>query len=220
MVTLSRAQQEVLALVERYIHEHGMPPTRAEIADAKGCNRATVEQHLRALAGKGAIEIIPGTYRGLRILRATGARMASVEAGPAARLPLVSYIAAGKPILSSENIEEILDIAPTVFHPRADWLFRVKGESMRRAGILDGDLVGVHEDPDPPTGQIVAALTADAVTGDVGMTLKRLRRRGASIVLLSESDDQERFPPQVYAPRHEPIRLVGVYCGLVRSRPR
>ena len=149
---LTPRQAQVLDLIRRHIEDTGYPPTRADIAQALGFKSPNAaEEHLKALARKGAIEMIPGTSRGIRLPE---------EAG----LPVVGRVAAGNPILAQENIEDHVAMPAGFFRPRADFLLRVQGDSMIDAGILDGDLLAVHRAPEAANGQIVVARVDDEVT--------------------------------------------------------
>jgi repressor LexA len=175
---LTPRQSEILELIRACISTQGCPPTRAEIARRLGFRSANAaEDHLRALARKGFIELVPGSSRGIRPV--------DVAAG----LPVVGRVAAGEPILAEQNIEEYCPVEPAVFHPRADYLLRVRGDSMIGAGILDGDLLAVHRTEHAENGCIVVARLADEVT------VKRFRRVGAFVHLLPENPD------------HAPLRI-------------
>jgi repressor LexA len=159
MSKLTERQEEVLQLVRDYIRDTGYPPTRVEIAEELGFRSANAaEEHLRALARKGAIEMVPGASRGIRLTE------------EAEGIPVVGRVAAGNPILAEENIEDYCDISPSFFSPQADYLLRVKGYSMQDAGILDGDLLAVHRTNQARNGQIIVARIGDEVT------VKRFRR--------------------------------------------
>lgn len=201
MSPLTPRQSEILALLRTHMAQHGRPPTRSEIAQAlkfKSPNAA--EEHLRALERKGAIELIPGASRGIRLLD-------EVEEG----LPLVGRVAAGSPILAEENIEQRYGIDPGMFAPRADYLLRVKGMSMRDVGILDGDLLAVHRTPDAANGQIVVARLDNEVT------VKRLQRRGSQIRLLPENPE---FEPIEINPRNQSLTIEGISVGVLRIQGR
>jgi repressor LexA len=175
---LTSRQLEVLELIRSCINLQGCPPTRAEIARRLGFRSANAaEDHLRALARKGVIELMPGSSRGIRLVDA------------AVGLPVVGRVAAGEPVLAEQHIEEYCLVDPAVFHPRADYLLRVRGDSMQGAGILDGDLLAVHRTPQAMNGRIVVARIADEVT------VKRFQRRGSIVHLLPEN------------PHHLPIRI-------------
>ena len=179
-----------------------MPPTRAEIAAGLGFSTpSSAEDHLRALARKGALELLPGSSRGLRLKRTPGIPIQGT-------LPLVGKVAAGSPILAVENVEAQYRIDPQLFAPRADYLLRVRGISMKDAGILDGDLLAVHRTPEARPGQIVVARVDDEVT------VKRYRRRGREIVLLPENP---AFEPIVVDPRATPFAIEGIAVGLIRT---
>ncbi len=197
MKELTPRQAEILQLIRDTIAETGFPPTRAEIArmlDFASPNAA--EDHLRALERKGAIEILDGTARGLRLTEALG-------------LPLVGRVAAGSPILAEEHIVGRYAVDPNLFRPRADYLLKVRGMSMRDAGILDGDFLAVHKTSEARSGQIVVARLHDEVT------VKRLRRRGAQVELLPENAD---FKPIAVDARRESFAIEGIAVGIIRSR--
>jgi len=182
-----------------------MPPTRAEIATGLGFRTASsAEDHLLALAKKGALLLTPGAARGLRLT--------DMPELPGTGLPLVGRVAAGHPILAAEHIEAHLQLDPALFAPRADYLLRVRGQSMRDAGILDGDLLAVHRTGDARSGQIVVARLAGR--GGDEVTVKRLKRRGGQLLLVAENPD---FAPIVVDPRKASLTIEGVAVGLVRG---
>ena len=200
MEQLTKRQQQVLAMICDFIEEFDVPPTRAEIAEAMGFRSANAaEDHLKALARKGAIELYPGASRGIRVL--------TEEERPAG-VPVVGRVAAGNPILAAENIEDHLPIDPALFHPRADYLLRVRGMSMRDVGILNGDLLAVHRTAEASSGQIVVARLGEEVT------VKRFRRRGNKVRLLPENPD---FSPIEVDLRHEELAIEGLAVGVIRS---
>jgi repressor LexA len=203
---LTARQRQILDWIRGYLETTGMPPTRAEIATGLGFSTpSSAEDHLQALARKGAIEMLPGASRGLRLKDLPGIPVQGT-------LPLVGRVAAGNPILASENIESHYRIDPTLFTPRADYLLRVHGQSMQDAGILDGDLLAVHRASEARNGQIVVARVAGTAGDEV--TVKRFRKRGREIVLLPENS---AFEPIVVDPRVTPFAIEGVAVGLVRS---
>ena len=174
---LTARQQQILDWIRGHMEATGMPPTRAEIAAGLGFSTASsAEDHLQALARKGAIELTPGAARGLRLRDLPGIPIQG-------SLPLVGRVAAGSPILAAEHIEAQYRIDASLFTPRADYLLRVKGASMQDAGILDGDLLVVHKTDDARSGQIVVARLGEEVT------VKRLKRRGREITLVAENAD-------------------------------
>lgn len=196
MVELTPRQQEVFELIQTALERTGAPPTRAEIARELGFRSANAaEEHLRTLARKGVIELVPGTSRGIRLTEPPG-------------LPVVGRVAAGSPILAQEHIETRYRMDPEMFYPRAHYLLQVKGMSMRDAGILDGDLVAVHRSPDVRNGQIVVARVDDDVT------VKRFRQRGSKVHLLPENDE---FEPIVVDMKTESMVIEGVVVGVLRN---
>jgi len=167
MYELTPRQYQVLDLIRNAIEENGMPPTRAEIALGLGFKSPNAaEDHLRALERKGAIELIPGASRGIRLKDAIREQMG---------LPLVGRVAAGQPILAQEHIEARYDLDPDLFHPKPHYLLQVHGMSMRDAGILDGDLAIVRKQSTARSGEIVVALMGDEAT------VKTLRRTGRGV---------------------------------------
>jgi repressor LexA len=197
MKELTPRQAEILQLIRDTIEETGFPPTRMEIARMLGfASPNAAEEHLRALERKGVIEILDGTARGLRLKEALG-------------LPLVGRVAAGAPILAEEHIVGRYSVDPNLFRPRADYLLKVRGMSMRDAGILDGDLLAVHKVADARSGQVVVARLEDEVT------VKRLRRRGATVELLPENPE---FKPIVIDSRETPLAIEGIAVGVIRNR--
>jgi repressor LexA len=199
---LTARQQQILDWIRTHIETAGMPPTRAEIAAGLGFSTASsAEDHLQALAKKGAIELRPGTSRGLRLRELPGVPLQGT-------LPLVGRVAAGSPILAAEHIEGRYRVDPTLFSPSADFLLRVHGASMEDAGILDGDLLAVHKTADARSGQVVVARLGDEVT------VKRLTRRGRDIVLMPEN---AAFAPIEVDPARTPFAIEGIGVGLVRA---
>lgn len=197
---LTARQRQVLDLVRENIEESGMPPTRAEIATALGFRSANAaEEHLRALARKGAIELLPGASRGIRL------KEASREPEG---LPLVGRVAAGRPMLAEEHIQGRYQIDPALFRPRPHYLLQVHGMSMKGAGILDGDLVAVHRTPEVRSRQIVVARLDDEVT------VKRYRQEGKIVWLLPENAD---FEPIRVDLAEQAIIIEGVVVGVVRK---
>ena len=198
MESLTARQAEILELIRETLTETGMPPTRMEISKAFGFSSANAaEGHLRALARKGAIELIPGSSRGIRL-------MEEYDTG----LPVVGRVAAGSPILAQELIEDYYDLSPNLFDPPANYLLRVRGMSMKDAGILDGDLLAVHRSPTARNGQIVVARINDEVT------VKRLKRnRQREIFLLPENTD---FKPIKIKPGDE-LEIEGIGVGVIRN---
>lgn len=195
---LTRRQSQILELIRTHIEEQGAPPTRAEIARILGFRSANAaETHLRALARKGVIELTRGASRGIRL---------SEEVGGG--LPLVGRVAAGAPILATEHIEGYYRVDPALFHPGADFLLRVNGDSMRDVGILDGDLLAVHSTLEATRGQIVVARVGEEVT------VKRFYRQGNRVELRPENPD---YAPIKVNLRDEELVIEGLAVGLVRN---
>lgn len=205
---LSPRQEEILEFLYRQAARNGRPPTQVEIAQHFGFSQQAARDHVRALAQKGAVELASGSARGIRL--------PDRGKSPPDGIPLIGRIAAGAPITSSEHVERFVEIVPASFQPRAHYLFRVQGQSMSRMGILDGDLVAIHEEPSPAVGSVVAAVVVDPKTGELTLTLKRYRWVDERITLVSENDDQRAFPPQTYG-ADSGIRIVGRYVGLLRG---
>jgi repressor LexA len=199
---LTSRQAEILALIRRSIQRTGMPPTRQEIASALGFRSPNAaEEHLRALARKGVIELLPGASRGIRI--------AAEDTGSVRGLPVIGRVAAGQPLLALEHIEDHVALDPELFRPRADYLLRVRGMSMRDAGILDRDLLVVHACAGAGNGQIVVARIDDEVT------VKRFRRRGSRVRLAAENPD---FAPLDIDLREHDFAIEGLAVGVLRTR--
>jgi repressor LexA len=198
MPDLSPRQQQILDFLHEHAAAHGAPPTRAEIMAAFGfASPNAAEAHLRTLARKGAIELVPGSARGIRLPQ-----------GGRDTLPVIGRVAAGSPLLAVEHVETHLPVGRTLFAPRADYLLRVRGDSMRDAGILDGDLLAVHAAREARNGQIVVARIADEVT------VKRLERRGARAWLYAANPD---YAPIVVDLRRQALTLEGLAVGVIRK---
>ena len=196
MVKLTARQQEILYFIRNSLETLGAPPTRAEIADAFGfASPNAAEEHLKALAKKGAIILEPGAARGIRLVEQLG-------------LPLIGTVAAGSPILAVENVQGRYALDAGLFNPRADYLLRVRGLSMINAGILDGDLLAIHRSAEAHNGQIVVARLEDEVT------VKRFRQSGDMVELIAENPD---FTPIVIDTREFPLVIEGIAVGLIRG---
>jgi repressor LexA len=201
---LTERQTEILKLIRDLTEVSGFPPTRAEIAERMGFRSVNAaEQHLRALERKGALDISSGSSRGIRLRERGGPRL-----GRLLELPVVGRVAAGAPILAEEHVQARYQVDPNLFTPRADYLLRVRGLSMRDAGILEGDLLAVHRTAEAQSGQVVVA----RIDGEV--TVKRLRRRGHAVQLLPENPD---FEPIELDLRRDEMAIEGVAVGVIRS---
>lgn len=204
MRPLTTRQTEVLELIKTTMLETGMPPTRAEIARQLGFRSANAaEEHLKALARKGVIEILPGTSRGIK-LNIPLDNDAQEEEG----LPLIGRVAAGEPILAQEHVESHYKVDPALFQPHADFLLRVNGMSMKDIGILDGDLLAVHRTTDVHNGQVVVARV------DEDVTVKRLEKRGREVLLHAENDE---FAPIKVDLATEHFAIEGIAVGVIRN---
>lgn len=225
---LTPRQQEIFELIQRAIARTGAPPTRAEIAAELGFRSANAaEEHLQALARKGVIELVGGTSRGIRLKADTLRTVNESRKRPAEPrngglpfnlplpgleqlvLPLVGRVAAGQPILAQEHVEQTYAVEPSLFSRTPDYLLRVKGMSMKDAGILDGDLLAVARTREARNGQIVVARLGDEVT------VKRFQRTSEGITLLPENPD---FDPILVPPDHPEFELEGLAVGLIRKQ--
>ena len=200
MRELTPRQKEILEMIQEFIGETGMPPTRAEIARQLGFKSANAaEEHLRALQRKGVLDLVPGASRGIQLKDSLRDQMG---------LPLVGRVAAGSPILAQEHIEAHYKIDPQLFSPKPHYLLRVSGMSMKNAGILDGDLVAVHRTPEVRSRQIIVARLDDEVT------VKRYRQKGSVVSLLPENDEFETIEVDL---REQALVIEGVVVGVIRD---
>jgi repressor LexA len=196
MDELTPRQAEILKLIERYTEKSGYPPTRSEICQAMGFRSPNAaEEHLKALARKGVIEMIPGASRGIRLKQEPG-------------IPVIGRVAAGSPILAAEHVESRYQLDPALFNPSADYLLKVRGASMRDAGILEGDLLAVHRTSEFRSGQIVVARLHDEVT------VKRIRKQRHKVELIPENPD---FETRVVDLKRETLEIEGVAVGIIRN---
>ncbi|MFC3025183.1 transcriptional repressor LexA [Vibrio zhugei] len=206
MKPLTPRQQQVFELIKSKIDETGMPPTRAEIARELGFRSANAaEEHLKALARKQVIQIIPGASRGIRVIPEV---VEEVDEPVDLGLPLIGRVAAGEPILAQEHVESHYHVDPMMFRPSADFLLRVQGESMKNIGIMDGDLLAVHKTQDVRNGQVVVARVEDDVT------VKRLEQNGSTVLLHAENDD---FAPIKVDLKSQHMTIEGVAVGIIRN---
>jgi repressor LexA len=211
MRDLTARQQEILNLIKKHIADTGFPPTRAEIAEKLGFRSANAaEEHLQAIARKGMIELTSGTSRGIRLKFLPNHEESDLHSAVrvALSLPLIGRVAAGSPILAQEHIEASYAVDPALFSDRPDYLLKVRGMSMRDAGILEGDLLAVRRTQDARNGQIVVARVGSDVT------VKRFRRKAGVIELLPENPD---FQPIIIDERDSDFALEGLAVGLVRN---
>lgn len=196
MKALTTRQQEVFDLIQQYITQIGIPPTRAEIASRLGFRSPNAaEEHLKALMRKGAIEIISGASRGIRLIEESG-------------LPLIGKVAAGEPLMATQHIESHYQVDPLLFNPHANFLLRVSGMSMKNIGIMDGDLLAVHKIQDASNGQVVVARIGNDIT------VKRLKRQGNIVELLPENSE---FSPIILDLRQQELIIEGLAVGVIRN---
>ena len=197
MEKLTQRQQQVLDIVRQHIDDTGYPPTRADIAQKLGFNSANAaEEHLKALARKGAIEMIAGASRGIRLPGNTG-------------IPIIGRVAAGNPILAEAHIEDYCDLPANFFKPQADFFLMVKGDSMIDVGILDGDLLAVHSTSQAKNGDIVVARIDDDVT------VKRLHRTNQKHLLQLLPENRDYRPINVDL-REQSFTIEGLSVGVLR----
>ena len=202
MQKLTARQHQVLSFIKTYMVNNGYPPTRVDIAKELGFRSPNAaEDHLKALARKGAIEMIPGASRGIRLPADSTA--AEDELG----LPVIGQVAAGAPILALENIENHCRIDPAFFSPRADYLLRVRGMSMKDIGIYDGDLLAVHRTTDARNGQVVVARIGEEVT------VKRFHKQGRKVSLIAENPE---FAPIEIDLAEQEVIIEGLSVGVIR----
>jgi repressor LexA len=214
-VNLSLKQLEVLSFIQHFIADYGLPPTRGEIANGLGLkNRQGIDQHLRALQLKGAIDLVPGISRGIRLHaeRVAHAHAVSIAVPPpnamATGLPLLGRIAAGSPILATGNIEDHINIDAALFRPHADFVLRVRGDSMKDADIQDRDLLAVHQTPEARNGQIVVARIDDEAT------VKYYRRQGHRVRL---EPANTAYQPIEIDLREQALTIEGLAVGIIRT---
>jgi len=201
---LTARQTEILEFIRDTVKQTSLPPTRAEICTTFGFKSPNAaEEHLRALARKGAIELTSGTARGIQLAEQISGTLQSIIA-----LPLIGRVAAGSPILAEQNVDRNVPVDPSMFNPKADYLLKVKGLSMKDVGIFDGDLLAVHSQSEARNGQIVVARLDNEVT------VKRFYKKGATVELVAENPD---FAPIVVDLRRDPLEIEGLAVGVIRA---
>lgn len=217
MKPLSDRQQQIFDYLQQCIVQDESVPSYREIGEHFDIAAPSVLQHLRAIESKGYIEIVPGMARGIRLLH-----RAEKPVEEPTGLPLLGDIAAGAPILAPEHIDRWEPIPPDFFQPQADFLYRVKGYSMQDAGILPGDLIGVHRQSEARNGQIVVARIPHLSTGEDEITLKRYERQRDRVTLHPENSDPQYQPIEVDLNRNSedtqerPFVIEGIFVGLIR----
>ncbi|HEY9041658.1 MAG TPA: transcriptional repressor LexA [Rheinheimera sp.] len=201
MRPLTPRQAEILQLIKDYQQDTGMPPTRAEIAQQLGFKSANAaEEHLKALAKKGVIEMMPGTSRGIRLVDSDEPEQLG--------LPLIGKVAAGQPILAAEHVQDHYQVDANLFKPHADFLLRVQGMSMQDIGILDGDLLAVHKTSQVQPGQVIVARV------DEDVTVKRFQRDGSTVFLHPENKDFDVIKVDL---RVQHFAVEGLAVGVIRN---
>ncbi len=209
MRPLTPRQAEILQLVKDYQAETGMPPTRAEISKQLGFKSANAaEEHLKALAKKGFIEMLPGTSRGIRLIEDDTDDVAANEP-EITGLPLIGRVAAGQPILATQHIEQYYSLDANLFHPSADFLLKVKGMSMKDIGIMDGDLLAVHKTTEARQGEVIVARVDEEVT------VKRFRREGQFVYLHPENNDFHVIKVDL---SQQYFAIEGLAVGVIRNQ--
>lgn len=212
-VKLTIRQQQVLDIIRQEIQRTGFPPTRAEIAQTLGFRSANAaEDHLKALAKKGAIELTAGASRGIRLVQDDSLPAAANDndiTNGNLQLPIIGRVAAGSPILASAHVEQEIGVAPTLFSQTPDYLLRVRGLSMRDIGILEGDLLAVKKTSEARHGQVIVARLGDDVT------VKRLHIEGKRINLMPENPDFDPIPVS----DEDNFSVEGIAVGLIRNTP-
>jgi repressor LexA len=208
---LTARQQEIWNYLVEYVNAHGYPPTVREIGEQVGlASPSTVHAHLANLERAGLLKRDPTKPRALELL-GREKRLVDPDAAPrrddVQRLPLLGEIAAGGPMLAEQNIEDYVELPERI--AKGDFLLRVKGESMIKAGILDGDIVVVRRQQDARNGEIVVALAGEDESADEA-TVKTFYREDGRIRLQPENDALE----PIYAPN---VQILGKVTGVFRS---
>ncbi len=197
MQKITDRQRQVLDLIKTHIDQTGMPPTRADIASELGFRSANAaEDHLKALAKKGVLEIIPGASRGIRLNDSAG-------------IPVIGRVAAGSPILAEEHIDDFCNIPSTFFKPSVDYFLVVNGDSMMGIGIYDGDLLAVHKTIEVKNGDIVVARIGDEVT------VKRFSK-GTEAHLIELHAENPKYQPILINLRETDFHIEGQSVGVIR----
>ncbi|NVK73187.1 MAG: transcriptional repressor LexA [Oceanospirillaceae bacterium] len=205
MIKLTKRQSDVLETIRDFISETGFPPTRAEIARRLGFKSPNAaEEHLKALCKKGAIEMLSGASRGIRLIDMASNDESKDDLG----LPVIGKVAAGYPILAQENIHSHVGIPASMFSPHADYFLSVSGTSMKNIGIMEGDLLAVHKTTTVRNGQIVVARIGDEVT------VKRFEQKGSIVRLIPEN---EEFDDIIVNLESEDFAIEGLSVGVIRQ---
>ncbi|RBO82778.1 transcriptional repressor LexA [Marinomonas aquiplantarum] len=205
MIKLTKRQSDVLDTIREFINETGFPPTRAEIAKRLGFKSPNAaEEHLKALCKKGAIEMLSGASRGIRLVESSENNAPEDDLG----LPVIGKVAAGYPILAQENIDTHVTVPGNMFSPKADYFLSVSGTSMKNIGIMEGDLLAVHKTNTVRNGQIVVARIGDEVT------VKRFEQKGRIVRLIPENEDYQDIVVDLES---EEFAIEGLSVGVIRQ---
>jgi repressor LexA len=196
---LTKRQKEIFDFIRKYAAKTGYPPTVREIGKAVGLtSSSTVHAHLANLEKIGLLRRDPSKPRAIELLFEKAKRTVR----PGYELPLVGQVAAGEPILAEENIDEYLEIPDVIGGEDGDYILQIRGESMKNAGILEGDYVVVRPSDDADNGEIVVALIGEEAT------VKRIYREPEHIRLQPENDEME---PILSTEARVLGRVVGVF---------
>jgi len=204
---LTKRQGRILTFIQKCICDEGMPPTHDEIRNEFGLKSAFgVRQHLELIQKKGYIELCAGKSRGIRVLLPV---MDDVMSCGVMQIPVVGRIAAGRPILAEEQLERKIPISETLFPKGVLFALWVRGDSMIKVGISDGDLAVIRQQAMVEDGEIAAVQLGEEAT------LKRVYVGSDSIRLKAEND---AFPDMLFSNGgDDDIRILGRYVGLIRS---
>jgi repressor LexA len=207
---LTSRQQEIWQFLAEYVDAHGYPPTVREIGDAVGlASPSTVHAHLANLERAGLLRRDPTKPRALELVGRRREEPVVERASSVPTLPLLGQIAAGSPLLAAEAVEDEIAV-PEPLGRDADFLLRVKGDSMIEAGILDGDIVVVRTQTDARAGEIVVALVGDDESADEATVKTFHRERDGRIRLQPENSSLEPLFP-------EHVEILGKVTGVFRS---
>lgn len=196
-LSLTRRQSEVLQVIRNHIEKTGAPPTRAEIAKTLGFRSVNAaEDHLKALARKGAITLAPGTSRGIQLAKEHGIG-----------LPIIKNAPHEGPIYAEKHFDGRMRVQNEFFNPKPDYLLQIQGVSLIGAGIKEGDLLAIHRCETAENGKLIVAKVNNK------MIIRRYFRQGDQIELKAENND---FPPINLSASAQPLTIEGVAVGVIR----